>query len=276
MKKRNLLIVCLGLGIGITVQAYSFGKISAQKQAQNISYQGNTTRQEVIVYNNTTYVPLRDFSNLVGTPVEYKNRTIYLGNNTNAQEVINNSTSNHQNAITNNSSASQDATATSYIGEAKAKAIALQHAGVHESDIMLTKLKLDYDDRKAVYEVEFYIANKEYDYKIDAKTGKIVSYDYDVEGFTIPNINNSGSNNAGTSNNGTTNQKNYIGKDKALEIALNHAGLTSSQVKYVQNKLEFDDGRRAYQIEFRSGSLEYEYEIDAYTGAIIKAEKDVD
>ena len=35
------------------------------------------------------------------------------------------------------------------------------------------------------------------------------------------------------------------------------------------NELEKDDGRWEYQVEFCYGTMEYEYEIDAYTGAIL-------
>ena len=65
-----------------------------------------------------------------------------------------------------------------------------------------------------------------------------------------------------------------IGEDKALEIALEDAGLKESEVKVIKTKLDNDDGRAEYEIKFRKDRIEYEYSIDAYSGGII--EKDVE
>ena len=68
------------------------------------------------------------------------------------------------------------AAASGRIDEAGAKEIALAHAGLKESDVDFIRVRLDYDDRRQEYEVEFYRGNVEYDYDIDALTGEIVSY----------------------------------------------------------------------------------------------------
>lgn len=57
--------------------------------------------------------------------------------------------------------------------------------------------------------------------------------------------------------------------DSALAIALSHAGFSSDQVTVTKAELDTDDGLAAYEIEFLCGSTEYEYEIDAYSGAIL-------
>ena len=71
------------------------------------------------------------------------------------------------------------------IGMNQAKQIALDHAGLSFSDVQFVKTRADRDDGRLVYEIEFVVKNgstvKEYDYEIDASTGKIVDYDYDVE-----------------------------------------------------------------------------------------------
>ena len=61
-----------------------------------------------------------------------------------------------------------------------------------------------------------------------------------------------------------------IGEDRASQIALKDAGLTESQV----SQLKVDDGTWYYEVEFRTIALEYDYEIEAYAGAIL--EKDID
>ena len=70
--------------------------------------------------------------------------------------------------------------------------------------------------------------------------------------------------------------KDSVGKDKAVQTAIKHAGLTSSQVTQLEAKLDRDGGKLVYEIEFKSGGYEYEYEINASNGSIIKSEKDLD
>lgn len=271
--KKGILVVCLSLSMVITASAFVQKTISATMKSQDIAYKGNNMNQEVLVYNNTTYVPLRNFSEIVGVPVEYKNGVIYLGDTANQSNSTNGSTeSNNSNNSNNNSNNSSNTNNTNsnnaadngnklYIGKNEAKKIALQHAGVQDGQYTITELKLDRDNNKIVYEVEFFTANKEYDYEIDAITGQIVSYDYDIEGFEIPSIDNNAT---------------YIGKEKAEQIALDHAQLSKQQVKYVKNELDKDDGRWEYQIEFKYGNKEYEYDINAYTGEIIDYSVDND
>ena len=75
---------------------------------------------------------------------------------------------------------------------------------------------------------------------------------------------------------GEVNKSQYIGKDKALNIALAKAGLKKSQISGCEVEFECDDGIITYDIEFHCGSAEYEFEIDATTGNIIEYETDGD
>ena len=141
-----------------------------------------------------------------------------------------------------------------YIGKNRAREIAIQHAGMRDGEYTITELKLDRDNRTIVYEVEFFTNDKEYDYDIDAITGDIISYDYDIEGFTHPSLEIRDS---------------YIGETKAEQIALSHAQLTRDEVKYIKNELDEEHGRWKYEVQFKNANNEYEYEINAYTGEII-------
>lgn len=114
-----------------------------------------------------------------------------------------------------------------------------------------------------VYEVEFELGTTEYEYDVNAATGEIVWYEKDSGG----KLEQGGS---------AIDGKDSVGKDKAVQTALKHAGLTSSQVTQLEAKLDRDGGKLVYEIEFRSGNYEYEYEIDASNGSIIKSEKDLD
>ena len=67
---------------------------------------------------------------------------------------------------------------------------------------------------------------------------------------------------------------NLIGPERAKKIALADAGFTEGQVMMSKLTLDYEDGIQVYDVEFYSGRFEYEYEIDARTGAIL--EKDID
>lgn len=62
----------------------------------------------------------------------------------------------------------------------------------------------------------------------------------------------------------------------AKSAALSNAGVSESEVTRIKCELDRDHGSYKYEIEFSVGRMEYEYEIDAYTGAILKAEHDYD
>ena len=68
--------------------------------------------------------------------------------------------------------------------------------------------------------------------------------------------------------------RHYISMDKAKTITLKDAGLRPSFVTFEKALLKKDDGKIIYEIEFFTSAYEYEYEVDAYTGAILS--KDVD
>ena len=120
--------------------------------------------------------------------------------------------------------------------------------------------KLDWDDGRQVYDVDFYSGNKEYDYEIDAASGAIRSYDFDIENYTIPSTSTSASNGS------------YISREKAQQLAQAKApGAT-----LIKLELDYDDGRAVYEGELRDGRTEYEFEIDAVTGSFIKWNQDWD
>lgn len=70
--------------------------------------------------------------------------------------------------------------------------------------------------------------------------------------------------------------ENFISQDKAKEIALDKAGLTSEEVIFRRVELERDDGVWQYEVEFRKGFTEYEAGIKADDGTVLKWEMDND
>lgn len=67
-----------------------------------------------------------------------------------------------------------------------------------------------------------------------------------------------------------------IGKDAAIAIALAHAGLKRDAVRDLKCELDREDGIMVYEVEFESGAYDYEYDIDAKTGKILKSKKELD
>ena len=66
-----------------------------------------------------------------------------------------------------------------------------------------------------------------------------------------------------------------ISESKAKQVAVKDAGFKESQVTFTKVQLETDDGRLEYEIDFNKEQFEYDYEIDATTGDIISADKDI-
>lgn len=147
------------------------------------------------------------------------------------------------------------AAANGQISEDEAKRIALEDAGVAEADTAYLRVNLDRDDGVQVYDVEFYVAstNTEYDYEINAADGSIRSMDYDAENYTPQK--------SGTTTSGTTKTEDEI---RAIALA-RVPGATDSDITLY---LDEDDGRLQYEGRIIYQNMKYEFEIDAYSGAI--------
>lgn len=155
------------------------------------------------------------------------------------------------------------ASSKAYIGRNAAVDAALGHAGVTRSEVRKLEVDLDYEHGSMVYEVEFEVGAAEYEYDIGAADGDIVWYEIERDGT----VEQGGS---------AIDGKAAISSDDAKTAALNHAGLTTAQVTHLKAELDREGGKLVYEIEFKSGGHEYEYVIDAATGAVIKSEKEHD
>ena len=68
----------------------------------------------------------------------------------------------------------------------------------------------------------------------------------------------------------------YIGRQAAIRVALAHAGFHESNVRRLKCELDREDGVMVYEVEFKKDGFEYDYNIDAKTGTIVKSKKERD
>ena len=74
---------------------------------------------------------------------------------------------------------------------------------------------------------------------------------------------------------GAADTSKYISRDKAVEAALAKAGIDKAQATGLKAEFDADDGKIIYEVEFKSGGREYEYDIDAVSGKVIKEESEI-
>ena len=153
---------------------------------------------------------------------------------------------------------SQSTGGSAAITEDQAREIALADAARTAEEVTFLKTKLDRDDGRLVYDVEFYTADyTEYDYEIDAADGTVLSSDFDAEGYTAP-----------------ADSATAITADQAKEIALAEVpGATVDDI--YEFELDRDDGRLEYEGAIWYDGTEYEFTIDGYSGAIRSWEADL-
>jgi len=174
------------------------------------------------------------------------------------------------------------------IGIEKAKDIALSDAGLSRGNVSFVKAEPDYDDGVKVYDIEFYSANVEYDYEINAASGAIVSVDRNIENYSIPTAASNHTQSptpaptavpvptAAPAPTAAPTQAAHsnISAERAKQIALSHAQVSGASFTKVE--LDIDDGVSVYDIEFKAGNVEYDYEINAASGAIISNSSEID
>ena len=144
--------------------------------------------------------------------------------------------------------------------EVDPKAVALAHANLTADQVTWVKVEKDLDDGVWVYDVEFVSGDWEYDYEIHAATGAVREWNKEYEPKKVV-VNESAK------------------PEKEVDpkaIAYAHAGVTAEEATRVEVEKDRDDGVWVYEVQFRVGRWEYDYEIDATTGKILDWEKEID
>lgn len=158
---------------------------------------------------------------------------------------------------------------TASITEQEALEKAYADAGVNAADATVTKTKLEYDDGFLEYDIDFYAGEYKYEYEIDATNGNVLDREkkYNRK-YTQPTPQPT------PQPTQPTQPVTTISAQDALNAALADAGFAESDVRVKQNKLKTKRWGSYYDVEFYAGWLEYEYEIDAASGAVLKKEID--
>lgn len=222
----------------------------------------NGEKVDPAICNGSIYLPIRAIGEIMGKQVSWDGTTnTVLLDSVSGGDVTDFDTNNPSSGTTT------PGTTTGSVTLEQAKQTALTHAGKTAAQVQFVKAQQDWEHGRQVYEIEFIVSSgngyTEYDYEIDAATGKIVSYDYDAESYTPPAQNTTPGANTAVK----------VSEASAKQTALARVpGATAANI--YKFKLDFDDGRWEYEGEIRYGAYEYDFTIDATTGVI--TEWDVD
>lgn len=147
---------------------------------------------------------------------------------------------------------------------AQAKEIAILHSGLPADDVQNASVVPEERKDGTFYQVEFTVEGVKYTYRINTANGDIEKVAINDKAIDKNDVPVPPSNPA----------SNYIGADRAKEIAFEDVGCAEQDVLGLESKFDFDDGKYLYEIEFTYGGKEYDYEIVAESGEIYKVEVD--
>ncbi len=189
------------------------------------------------------------------------------------------------------------------IGKGAARQAAEEYAGTLALDSVTADVDSELDESPARYEVELKTAWGEFEYIVDAWSGQVLSGQKDLlstaqraanasadgqtPGNTTPAQGGAQTPDSPTNDPAQTQapaqtpesmspsntaSSQDIGADVAKQAALDHAGLAEADVTGLKIEQDWDDGRLEYDIDFWCGGTEYDYTIDAASGAVLKHE----
>ena len=150
-------------------------------------YNVNGERVHPILYEGTTYLPVRAIGEIMGKKVYWfeEDKRIELKEvktTVTEADVIITDTEKDKNKDKDKVKEEKPKVDTSeFIAPNMAKKIALTKAGLAESEVILEKVELDNENGVWVYEVEFSKGYTEYDVHVDATDGTIIKYETDIE-----------------------------------------------------------------------------------------------
>ena len=161
---------------------------------------------------------------------------------------------------------------SNFLSEDEIKAIVFNHAGVNANDVREFEIELDDEHGIWVYEVEFKAGNIEYDYVVNAVTGEIIKSETEVDDDPTAAPGTPRPTAQPTQQPGSE----FLSEDEIRAIVFNHAGVNANDVREFEIELDDEDGIWVYEVDFKAGNIEYDYVVNAVTGAIIRVETEID
>ena len=129
---------------------------------------------------------------------------------------------------------------------------------------IITSIELEHELRGFVYDIEMYLDGYEYDLKLNASTGSGISVHKEYKNHKVNQVT------ASSNLNKTDLSEAKLTASEAQTIALQQ--VPNATVKKIE--LDEDHGQLVYEIELRKGYTEYDVEIDAITGTVLKCKVD--
>ena len=144
------------------------------------------------------------------------------------------------------------------ISRDRAIELALEKAGLSRDEVYDLDAELDLEKGVKYWEVDFESGGKDYEYEINALSGEIVIKE------------------APRAADGSSDQAEELSRDEAVAIALADAGYNLADIHDLSVELEIERGVKFYEVDFEAGVYDFEYDIDAVSGEILKREKERD
>lgn len=151
----------------------------------------------------------------------------------------------------------------------KAIEIALAHANLKEANVYDIDAEIDREKNGTVWEVDFETKEYEYSYELDIKTGNITKNRKEPQDNDKDRVEQQK-----TKEEAAQPTKVIITRDRAVEIALSHAGIKSADVRELDAELDKEKNGSIWEVDFETKEHEYSYNINAVTEEIITSEKE--
>ena len=162
------------------------------------------------------------------------------------------------------------------IGMERALEIALLTCGQSADQLAKQEVDAELDEVPAHYEVELEDrSGTEYEYRIDAYTGAVLTSYVEPDGHDDADDHDDHDDDYDDDDDDAQ-PTGQIGHAAAKAAALTHAGVSESRAYDMDVELDDEDGRWVYEVEFKADGMEYEYVIDAYTGAVLEYDMEQD
>lgn len=164
--------------------------------------------------------------------------------------------------------------APEYIEPETAVSAALKHAKVSEKDADVYKARIEELRGTSVYIIGFTDGDADYEYEVNALTGKVEGWERLRSGETEASADAASvSESSGISNAASSNLPELIDVQAAKLTAYSHAGIAEKDAQSVKSALRLDGLKLVYEIQFSADKFDYDYTVDAVSGDIVSSAK---